>query len=103
MGYSVESLDSLGLADDLPDSELWKLCQDRGFILITGNRNADGEDSLEVTMRKYCRLESLPVLTIANPERVMTDHAYAERVAVQILDVLLDLPRYLGARRLFVP
>jgi hypothetical protein len=42
-------------------------------------------------------------LTIGDPNRVMTDGEYAERVAVQILDILLDIERYRGTRRVFVP
>jgi hypothetical protein len=103
LGCSVESLASLGFAADLPDSKIWQLCQHRGMILITGNRNAEGEESLEVTMRKLAAPNSLPVLTIGDPNRVMTDGEYAERVAVQILDILLDIERYRGTRRVFVP
>jgi hypothetical protein len=103
LGYAVESLKSLGLGDNVPDSLIWTLCQERGIILITGNRNAEGEDSLEGTMRRLCRPDSLPVITLANPNRVMVDRQYAEHVAVQILDVLMDLDRLRGTRRLFVP
>jgi hypothetical protein len=99
----AQSLADLGLADNIPDSELWQLCQDRGMILITGNRNADGEDSLELTMRRLGRLDSLPVLTISNPDRVISDRDYANAVAVKVLEILLDLERLRGTRRLFIP
>ena len=99
----TETFASLGLASDLADSELWSLCQERDMVLITGNRNADDDDSLEVTMRKLCQPNSLPVLTIADPNRVMYDREYAERVAVQIIDILMDLDRVRGTRRIYVP
>ncbi len=73
------------------------------MILITGNRNADGNQSLEVTMRKFSRADSLPVLTIADPNRVMYERQYAERVAVQVLEILTDMDRFLGAWRMYIP
>ena len=103
LGYAVESFASLGIAKDTPDSEVWNLRQQREKILITANRNAEGDDSLEVSMRRLGRQDSLPVLTIADPDRVMTDRLYAERVAVAVLAILLDLDRYRGTRRLYVP
>jgi hypothetical protein len=102
-GCTVETLGSLGLADDLPDAELWKLCQLRQMILVTGNRNAAGEDSLEMVMRRLSQADSLPVLTIADPDRVMRDRRYAEIVAVQVLDILLDLDRFRGSHRTYIP
>ena len=103
LGCTLESLSSLGLSDAIPDSELWKLCQERGMILITANRNAEGEESLEATMRRLCQADSLPVLTIANADRVLTDRQYAEEVALKVFDVILELDRVRGTRRLFIP
>ncbi len=103
LGGDVETLAGLGIRRDLPDSDLWQLCQDHGMILITGNRNADGENSLEATMRRLCRDDSLPVLTIADTNRVNFDREYANAVAVKVLEILLDLDRLRGTRRLFIP
>ena len=46
---------------------------------------------------------SLPVLTITDPGLVLTDRDYAERVATQVLEYLLDLDNVRGTGRLFVP
>ncbi len=100
---TLESLSSLGLPEDIPDSELWSFCQRQCIILITANRNAEGEDSLEATMRRLCRTDSLPVLTIADAERVLADRQYAEEVALKVFDILLELDRVRGTRRLFIP
>lgn len=99
----VQSLAGLGIPDDVPDSDLWQICQERGMILITGNRNADGENSLEVTMRRLGRDDCLPVLTIGDPDRVISDRVYASAVAVKVLEILLDLDRLRGTRRLYIP
>jgi len=102
-GCAVETLASLAIPESTLDSELWKLCQSRGIVLITANRNSEGEDSLEVTMRRLCQADSLPVVTIADADRVMIDRGYAEKVAIQIFEVLLEIDRLRGTRRLFVP
>jgi hypothetical protein len=102
-GCTVETLSSLRLPEDMPDSELWKLCQVRGIVLITANRNSDGDDSLEATMRRLCQQESLPVVTIADADRVLLDRTYAEQVAIQVFEILLEIDRLRGTRRLFVP
>jgi hypothetical protein len=103
MCCAVQTFAGLGIATTIPDSELWQICQDRQFVLITGNRNADTEDSLEETIQRRSQPVSLPVLTIGDPARLMTDRAYAEAAAVKALDFLLDIENLRGAQRLFIP
>ena len=43
------------------------------------------------------------LLTIADPELVLASRDYAERVAIQVLEYLLDLDHFRGVGRLFVP
>ena len=99
----VETFKSLGVSPDLPDSTLWQLCQARHIVLVTGNRNADSEDSLERTSLRLNQPDSLPVITLADAKRVLIDGPYALRVASQILDFLADLENLRGTRRLFAP
>jgi hypothetical protein len=99
----VETFKSLGLRTTLPDLEVWQFCQEQGMVLLTGNRNAVGEDSLERASQRLNQPNSLPILTIADSQRVLLDREYAERVASQIIDYILILDRIRGARRLFVP
>jgi hypothetical protein len=68
--WAVESFSRLGIASTASDEEVWTICQQRGIVLITGNRNAEGDDSLELTIRRRGTPQSLPVLTIANPNRL---------------------------------
>ncbi len=89
----------LGLAPDAPDSLLWQVCQQQQVILITINRNARGPDSLEATIRADC----LPVLTLANPDRILHDRDYVERVVQRLLEFLIDIDSYRGAGRLYLP
>jgi hypothetical protein len=103
LSCDVESFSRLSIAFDTPDGEVWRLCQQEGILLLTGNRNAEGEDSLEATIQDHRTEGSLPVLTIADPPRILTDRAYAERAAERILEYLLDLDGLRGAGRLYVP
>jgi hypothetical protein len=103
LSCDVESFQRLGIAHDTPDTDLWKLCQREGIVLVTGNRNAEGEDSLEAAIESLRSDVSLPVLTIGDPTRVLRDRAYAADVAERILEYMLDLENMRGAGRLYVP
>jgi hypothetical protein len=97
------TLRDLGLAPNTSDAVVWQVCQKEQLVLLTGNRNADGPDSLEATLRSRNTPNSLPVFTIADTERVQHSRDYAERVAVRLLEYLLDIDRVRGAGRLYLP
>jgi hypothetical protein len=99
----VLNFQTLGLPSTAPDAAVWQACQERQIILVTSNRNAEGPDSLEVTLRTSNDPNSLPVITIANPRRLMQSKAYAVRVVERLLEYLMDLDRYRSAGRLYVP
>jgi hypothetical protein len=103
LNLAVESFESVGLALDSPDVTVWQLCQQRELVLITGNRNDDGPDSLEATIRSFNTLASLPVLTIADVQEFSHSRDYVERVVEQVLIDLLEIERYRGAGRLYIP
>jgi len=86
-----------------PDSPVWRTCQERGIVLITGNRNAEGPESLESTIRDHNTPDSLPVLTIANVDRLHASREYALRVAERLLEYLDDLGNIRGAGRIYLP
>jgi hypothetical protein len=93
----------VGLAAEAPDDVVWRLCQARGLVLLTGNRNDDRPDSLEATIRNENGLDSLPVLTLADVEAVRHSRAYAERAVVQLLEYLVNIDNYRGTGRLYLP
>jgi hypothetical protein len=99
----VESFDRLGISYGTSDRDLWQMCQQRDIVLITANRNDEGPDSLESAIRDLNEPSSLPVLTIAAPELVLASQDYAERVAIQVLEYLMELDNFCGTGRLFVP
>jgi hypothetical protein len=103
LGLRVFSFARLGLSHRSPDSLIWRTCQREQLVLITANRNEEGPDSLEATIRNENQPDSLPVVTIANARRVLSDRAYAERVAESLLDYLMRIDEYRGTGRLYVP
>ncbi len=38
LAVRVESFASLGMSVDIPDAELWRLCQTHQIVLLTGNQ-----------------------------------------------------------------
>jgi hypothetical protein len=92
----------VGLARDASDPLVWHTCQEVGAVLITGNR-ASGDASLEHTIREHTGADSLPVVTIGDPQRVVRDPAYARECATSLLDVLDRMERLRGTGRLFIP
>ena len=103
LSCEIESFERLAVATDVADIELWEVCQQNEIVLVTGNRNAEGDDSLEAAIKQFGTPTSLPVLTIADPDRLMRNRDYAERAAAQLLEYLLDLENLRGTGRLYVP
>lgn len=101
------SLEFLSLADvDLPfdtsDRTLWRFAQEHGLILLTANRTMKGDDSLEQTIQEENLEVSLPVITIANLDRLY-EPGYRERCSARLLEILIYLETYLGMGRVFIP
>ncbi len=103
LNVTVYNLDDLGLPTDASDLELWQRCQERDLVLLTANRNLEGDDSLEATIRRLNRSESLPVLTLSNPLRIIQDKRYAHLVAERLCEYLIEIDRYRGTGRIFLP
>jgi hypothetical protein len=103
LALPVLSLSSFGLQDSSPDDLVWDLCQQEGLVLLTCNRNRDGENSLEETIRRYNQPESLPVFTVSNPSRFGTDKEYDARLAKHVLEYLKAIDQLRGTGRLFIP
>lgn len=103
LNLAVLTFDELGLSADASDREVWENCQQREVVLITANRTAEGRDSLEVVIQTSNTPDSLPVVTLANVERIRRERDYASRVADCLLDYLFDIESFRGVGRVFVP
>lgn len=93
----------LGLAPSATDAEVWQCCQQYPALLVTNNRNDDGPDSLEATIRLHNSPQSLPVFTIADADRILGGTTYADRVIERLFRYLLELDSVRGTGRLFLP
>jgi len=60
----------VGLPIDSSDRDVWRFVQKNRLILLTGNRNNDGEDSLQQTIWDENQPTSLPVVTIGVLDRI---------------------------------
>ncbi len=93
----------VGLAIDSNDRAIWRFAQAHRFILLTANRNMDGEDSLEQTLRDENKETSLPILTISKVE-YLEDRTYRKKCAAEaLLEIVINLDNYLGTARMFIP
>ncbi len=92
----------VGLPADSDDRTVWQFAQANGMLLLTANRNAKGEDSLEQVMREENTLTSFPIITIGNPERIR-EYDYRERCVERLVEIVIDVQDYMGAGRLFAP
>ena len=91
------------LAVDASDAVIWQTCQDHEFLLLTGNRNAESPESLEMPIRQRNTADCLPVLTLADPDRIQCDRQYAESIVERLFDILIDPNAFRGAGRLYLP
>jgi hypothetical protein len=55
------------------------------------------------TIQSENQPDSLPVVTIADQDRVLRDRTYAEAVAVRLLDYLMRIDEFRGTGRIYVP
>jgi len=103
LAIRVETFASLRLPTYTPDIELWRRCQQQHIILITGNRNEEGPESLETAIRALSTSDSLPVLTIGEPQRIFSSRTYSQRVVERLMEYLIDVENLRGTGRLYVP
>ncbi len=92
----------VGLPMDSSDRQVWRFAQENQMVILTGNRNAKGDDSLEEVMREENSITSFPILTIGDPDRVK-EYAYRERCVERLVEIAIDLQNYMGAGRMFIP
>ena len=95
-------LKDVELPADAPDVAVWQRSQEVGALLITGNRSSS-EGSLDQTIAEQGSPESLPVLTIGDPRRVIRDPVYARECALSLLDFVDRIETLRGTGRLFIP
>ena len=94
--------EALGLRRNASDRTVCQTRQSAGALLITANRAGD-EDSLDAAIRDDTNPASLPLITLADPQRIVHDRSYAETAALRLLDYVERVDSLRGTGRLFVP
>lgn len=95
--------EEVGLPIDSDDRMVWQLAQCNQMILLTANRSMKGKNSLEQVMREENTSTSLPVVTIGNIDRLLAEPGYRERCVNRLVEIVVDIEDFRGARRIFIP
>lgn len=103
LGLELEVFGNIGLQDRSPDDAVWRTCQRERLVLITANRNGDGPLSLDAVIRSEGGADSLPVMTVGTPRRLLADAVYREQATAKLIDYLLSIDNYRGTGRLYIP
>lgn len=103
LGLALLHFEELGLAGTASDLAVWQRCQAEQVVLITGNRNLAGPESLEATIRAHNTPQCLPILTISDVVKLNASKIYAEQVVEALLDYLQRIDSVRGTGRLYVP
>lgn len=98
----VTTFEGISLSADSNDRVVLEFAQANGMLLLTANRNAKGEDSLEQVMREENQPTSFPIITIGDPDRV-NESNYRERCVERLVEIVIDIQDYMGSGRLFIP
>ncbi|MDY6786115.1 MAG: ACP S-malonyltransferase [Cyanobacteriota bacterium] len=98
----IVTFEEVGLSADSSDRLVWRFAQAHQMLLLTGNRNMKGEDSLEQVMREENSATSFPIITISNPNRI-NEYDYRERCVESLVEIVIDIQNYMGVGRLYIP
>lgn len=73
------------------------------MILLTANRSMKSKHSLEQVMREENMPAALPVITIGDSDRVLSDPNYRNRCVDRLIEIIFEIDDYKGTMRLFMP
>ena len=100
--FRLVTFSEIGLSVVSTDRVVWRFAQAHGMLLLTGNRNMDGEESLEQVIRQENHAAALPVLTIGSLDR-MVERPYREACADRLVEIGVALDNYRGTGRIYLP
>lgn len=92
LGCVLCTFEEFELSIDATDAVIWQTCQDHDILLLTGNRNAEGPESLGMTIRHRNASDCLPVLTLADPDRIQRGRQNAESIVCRTVVRYPDRP-----------
>ncbi len=85
------------------DRVVWRFSQANQMVLLTANRSMKGKHSLEQVMREENTPTALPVITIGDADRVLSDPNYRNRCIDRLIEIIFEIDDYKGTMRLFIP
>jgi hypothetical protein len=97
------TFEEIELSVSSDDRIVWRFAQANQMILLTANRSMKGKNSLEQVMREENTSTSLPVVTIGDANRVLSDPDYRNRCVDRLIEIIFDVDDYRGSSRLFIP
>ncbi|MBP0019372.1 MAG: ACP S-malonyltransferase [Cyanobacteria bacterium SBLK] len=92
----------VGLAKDSSDRAVWNYARKHKTIVFTSQQNMQGQDSLEQEMRNDKTQNSLPIITIENLSR-LEEYNYRERCLDRLIEIILEIEKYMGVGQVFIP
>ena len=96
------TFEDVGLPVNASDREVWRFAQREQYILLTGNRNKKGEDSLQQTIEEENTPTSLPVVTVSVVDR-LRERDYREKCAERLIEIIVEIENNLGVGRIYIP
>lgn len=84
------TFEEIELAVTSDDRVVWRFAQTNQMVLLTANRSMKGKNSLEQVMREENTLTSLPVVTIGDADRVLTDPDYRNCCVDRLIEIVFD-------------
>ncbi|MDM8527180.1 hypothetical protein QUF58_03110 [Anaerolineales bacterium HSG24] len=103
LGLTLKTFADIDLDYGADDETVWRFCQEREYLLLTGNRTTkDGAMSLELVIRRLITPNNLPILTIGNMDRVLVDRDYRQRCAEKLAEIVFDIDLYRGVSRIYL-
>ena len=92
----------LSLPLETSDQKVWEFAQKQRMVLLTANRNTDGEESLGQVILEQNQPASYPVVTIANLDRIV-ERDYRDCCATKLAEICMEIEGFLGTGRLYIP
>jgi len=99
---SFATLSDFDLPRDASDQQVWIAAQEADAVLITANRSS-GDSSLDRVIEALGQPTNLPVITLADPQRILREPSYAAATTLSLLDYIDRIESLRGVGRLYVP
>jgi hypothetical protein len=102
LGLEFVCFADVALDVESDDTTVWRFAQAHGMLILTLNRNNEGETSLTATIRRENTPSSLPVITVAS-QNCLKEQSCRQAAALRLAEIVTYLERYLGTGRLYIP